>query len=287
MTEQAVNHYEEDEMSLLDILVTLAESWRLLVFGPIIAAVLAGSLSFLWPKTFESVAILRLTEEEVALLHAAPVLDLVIEKFGLLAKADGFLDDARQNLKKRLLFNVDKKTKLATITVKGHSPEIAQSIGQSAITFLLKELQIKGAEKDLLEKIISINEHAIASAEATADSIQRLLKKGVLTDQAQESAVKNLAMINSDLIKRSQENEEKKQKLEVRGAEVFVQEPSLPQREKSPNRSLVVLLAFLASGLALVVFVFIRKALAAAEQDAHSASKLHAIKRSLGWEKAN
>jgi uncharacterized protein involved in exopolysaccharide biosynthesis len=76
MTEQAVNHYEEDEMSLLDILVTLAESWRLLVFGPIIAAVLAGSLSFLWPKTFESVAILRLTEEEVALLHAAPVLDL-------------------------------------------------------------------------------------------------------------------------------------------------------------------------------------------------------------------
>jgi uncharacterized protein involved in exopolysaccharide biosynthesis len=89
MTEQTIPAYEDDEISLLDILVTLAESWKLLVFGPLIAGVLAGGLSFLWPKTFESVAIVRMTEEEVALLHAAPVLDPLIEKFGLLAEADG------------------------------------------------------------------------------------------------------------------------------------------------------------------------------------------------------
>ena len=282
MTEQP-DHTYDDEISLLDILITLAESWRLVVLGPLIFGVLAGCMSFLWPKTFESSAILRLNEEEVALLHAAPVLDPLIEKFGLLSEADGFMDDARRDLKKRLVFAVDKKTKLATVTAKAHTPEIAQSLGQSAITFLLKELQVKGREKDLLEKIISINERAIASAEDALDSVQRMLKKGALADAAQESAIKNLASINSDVAKRSQENEEKKQKLEMRGAEVFVQEPSLPQREKSPNRSLVVLLTVLASGLVLMVFVFIRKAFAAAEQDADSASKLAAIKRSLGW----
>lgn len=285
MTEQTIPAYD-DEISLLDILVTLAESWKLLVFGPVIAGVLAGGLSFLWPKTFESVAIVRMAEEEVALLHAAPVLDPLIEKFGLLAEADGIVDDARQDLKKRLTFTVDKKTKLATITAKARTPDTAQSLGSSAIAAVLKELQVKGQEKALLEKTIAINNRAIASAEDAMDSIQRSLKRAAASDQAQESAIKNLAVINSDIAKLSQENQELRQKLEPKGAEVFVQEPGLPQRKVSPKRSLVVLFAILASGLALLIFVFIRKAWASAAQDAESVSKLVSIKRSLGLQKA-
>jgi capsular polysaccharide biosynthesis protein len=286
MTEQTIPTYEDDEISLLDILVTLAESWKLLVFGPLIAGVLAGGLSFLWPKTFESVAIVRLTEEEVALLHAAPVLDPLIEKFGLLAEADGIVDDARQGLKKRLTFTVDKKTKLTTITAKARTPDAAQALGSSAIAVMLKELQVKGQEKALIEKTIAINNRAIASAEDAVESIQRSLKKGVLTDQAQESAIKNLASVNSDIAKRGQENEVLFNKLAPKGPEVFVQEASLPQRKVSPKRSLVVLLAMLASGFALLIFVFIRKAWAQAAQDAESASKLASIRRSLGLQKA-
>ena len=286
MTEQTVSHYEDDEISLLDILVTLAESWRLLVFGPLIAGMLAGGLSFLWPKTFESVAIVRMTEEEVALLHAAPVLDPLIEKFGLLAEADGIVDDARQDLKKRLTFTVDKKTKLATITAKARTPDAAQAMGSSAIAAVLKELQVKGQEKELLEKTIAINNRAIVSAEDAIESIQHSLKRVGASDQAQESAIKNLAAINSDIAKLSQENEQLRQKLEPKGAEVLVQEASLPQRKVSPKRSLVVLLAVLASGFALLIFVFIRKAWASAAQDAESASKLASIKRSLGLQKA-
>jgi capsular polysaccharide biosynthesis protein len=286
MTEQAVSHYEEDEISLLDILVTLAESWKLLVFGPLIAGVLAGALSFLWPKTFESVAILRLTEEDVALLHAAPVLDSLIEQFGLLAKVDGILDDARQDLKKKIVFAVDKKTKLASITTKAEAPDQAQAMGNAAIAALLKELQVKGQEKALLQKAIAINDRAMASAEDAIESIQRGLKRGVFSDQAQESAIKNLAAIGSDIAKRSQENETLRQKLEPKGAEIYVQTPSLPQRKTSPKRSIVVLVALLASGLALVLFVFIRKAWHKAEQDPESASKMARIKMLLGFGQA-
>lgn len=75
MTDQTANRYDEDEISRLNMLVALAESWGLLVLGPLIA----GALSFLWSKTYESVAIVRLTEEELALLHAAPVFDPLIE----------------------------------------------------------------------------------------------------------------------------------------------------------------------------------------------------------------
>jgi len=107
MTEQAFEH--DDEISLLDILVILAESWKLLVFGPLIVGVLAGALSFLWPKTFESVAIVRLTEQELALINSAPVLDPIIEKFSLLPEFDGIHDDARQYLVKKLVGKFDKK----------------------------------------------------------------------------------------------------------------------------------------------------------------------------------
>jgi capsular polysaccharide biosynthesis protein len=285
MTDQTIPPYEDDEISLLDIMVTLAESWKLLVFGPLIAGVLAGGLSFLWPKTFESVAIVRMTEEEVALLHAAPVLDPLIEKLGLLAEADGIVEDARQNLKKRITFAVDKKTKLTTITAKARTPDTAQALGSSAIAAVLKELQVKGQEKALLEKTIAINNRAIASAEDAIESIQRGLKRAGTSDQAQESAIKNLAAINSDIAKLSQENEVLLQKLEPKGAEVFVQEASLPQRKVSPKRSLVVLMTILASGFALLIFVFIRKAWSLAELNVESANKILRVKQLIGLAK--
>jgi capsular polysaccharide biosynthesis protein len=281
MTEQTIPAYD-DEISLLDILVTLAESWRLLVLGPLVVGVIAGGLSFLWPKTFESVAIVRMTEEEVALLHAAPVLDPLIERFGLLAEANGIVDDARQDLKKRLTFAVDKKTKLAIITAKARTPDAAQALGSMAIAAALKELQVKGQEKDLLEKTIAINSRAIDTAEDAIESIQRSLKRAGATDQAQESAIKNLAAINADIVKLSSENEALRQKLEPKGAEVFVQEASLPQRKVSFKLGLVVaLIAILVSGFALLIFIFTRKAWMSAAQEEGAMEKIALINKAF------
>ena len=283
MTEPSIPTYEDDEISLLDILVTLAESWKLLVFGPLIASVLAGALSFLWPKTFESVAIVRLTEEDAALLHAVPVLDHLIERFGYLEDADGIKDDARKELKKDLIFATDKKTKLATITAKAPMPDKAQALGNAAIGALLAELQAKGQEKAMLEKSIAINQRAIESAEDAIESIQRSLKRGALSDLAQESAIKNLAAINSDIAKRAQENETLRQKLDIKGVEVFVQQPSLPQRKTSPKLGFVLLLAMLAASLFFLLLVFARKAIITASQDVEAAAKLSTIKSLMGF----
>lgn len=280
MTEQIASSCD-DEMSLLDILVTIAESWRLLVSGSLIAGVFAGCLSFFLPNTFESVAIVRLTEEEVALLYAAPVLDPLIEKFGYLKDAGGIKDDARKELKKELIFSSDKKTKLATITAKSATPDQAQALGADAIAAVLVELQIKGKEKALLQKTIAINEQVIESSEDAIELIRRSLKRGALSDQAQESAVKNLAVINADIAKRSQENEELRQKLEPKGAEIFVQEPSLPQRKTSPKRGLVVILAILVSGFSLLVFVFIRQAWRRVSEDPKMIGKVRQIKHAF------
>jgi flagellar basal body-associated protein FliL len=68
----------------------------------------------------------------------------------------------------------------------------------------------------------------------------------------------------------------------VRGDEVYVQQASLPQRKVSPKRSLVVLLAILLSGFALLMFVFARKAIASAAQDPETSRKLDVILVALG-----
>mgnify|MGYP000620875646 FL=1 len=284
MTEQAFEH--DDEISLLDILVTLAESWKLLVFGPLIAGVLAGALSFLWPKTFESVAIVRLTEQELALINSAPVLDPLIEKFGLLPEFDGIQDDARQYLAKKLVGKSDKKTGLATITAAANTPERAQELGKAAMDALLKELLPKGKNKDQVEQQILSNERIIASSADAIEQLQKQIGKAGQSDAGLEVVMKYYASLTAEVDKKELENIELKKSLAVRGDEVFVQQASLPQRKTSPKRSLVVLMAVLASGFALLIFVFIRKAWASVAQDAESASKLASIKRSLGWEKA-
>ncbi len=280
MTEQAFEH--DDEISLLDILVTLAESWKLLVFGPLIAGVLAGALSFLWPKTFESVAIVRLTEQELALINSAPVLDPLIEKFGLLPEFDGIQDDARQYLSKKLVGKSDKKTGLATITAAANTPERAQELGKAAMDALLKELLPKGKNKDQVEQQILSNERIIASSADAIEQLQKQIGKAGQSDAGLEVVMKYYASLTAEVAQKELENVELKKSLAVRGDEVYVQQASLPQRKTSPKRSLVVLMAVLASGFALLIFVFIRKAWASVAQDAESASKLALIKQALG-----
>lgn len=277
------NYPEEDEISLLDLLVTLAESWKLLVFGPLLAGVLAGGLSFLWPNTFESTAIVRLTEEEAALFHAAPVLNPLADKFGYLAKANGVREDARTALKQDLVYSADKKTKFVTLVSKGRTPEQAQALGQAAMAAVLTEAVPKGKEKETLLKAIDINTQNMATQTEVLDSIKKSTPQIMANPTALDAAMRQLAQGTAEVARLKLANIELAKKLEAKTAEVYVQEPSLPQRKSAPKRSLVVMLTVLATGFALLLWVFVRKAWAAVAQDPESASKVAAIKRSLGF----
>ena len=278
MTGQAVHNYEGDEISLLDILVTLAESWKLLVFGPLAAAVLAGSLSLLWPKTFESTAVVKLTEAEVALLGTAPVLDQLIVKFDLLPEFDGNQDDARAYLAMKITGKFDKKTGLSIISVIAATPERAQIMGAAAIDALLLELLPKGKHKDKVEQVIRSNEGIIANYADAVELMKRQMSKQWQNGALLEVVMKHFATLTTEVASKELENIELRKSLIVKGSEVYVQQPSLPQRKTSPKLSKVVLLALLASGFTLLLSVFIRKAWLSACQDEEAAAKIKKIK---------
>jgi uncharacterized protein involved in exopolysaccharide biosynthesis len=76
----------DDEIDLLDLLVTVAESWKLLIFVPLLVGVLTFATVSTYQVSYQSNAILRLSEQEVAVLHSAPVLDPLLEPFGYMGQ---------------------------------------------------------------------------------------------------------------------------------------------------------------------------------------------------------
>jgi LPS O-antigen subunit length determinant protein (WzzB/FepE family) len=283
MTEQALEH--DDEISLLDILVTLAESWKLLVVGPLLVGILAAGLSFLWPKNYESVAVVRLTEPELALLSAAPVLDPLIEKFGLLPEFDGIQEDARAFLAKKLVGKLDKKTGLATITATARTPERAHEMADAGVDALLQELTPKGKNKTKIEQQILMNERIINVSISAITLLKGQISKDGRTEQSLEITLKYFAILSAEVAKKEQENIELKRSLSVYDDEVFVQHATLPKKSVGQGKALVVLMSVLASGFGLLMFVFVRKAWVGAAKNAEAASKILKIKQALSFSK--
>ena len=52
MLQMSDEHIQDDEISLLDLALTVAENLRLLIIGPIAAGLVALGVSSLVPKTF-------------------------------------------------------------------------------------------------------------------------------------------------------------------------------------------------------------------------------------------
>jgi LPS O-antigen subunit length determinant protein (WzzB/FepE family) len=274
------NHVEEDEISLLDILVVLAESWKLLVFGPLTAGVLAAAVSFALPKTFESVAILRLSEDEAAFFQAAPVQDVLLSQFEHLSKLGDTQEDRRTALKKLITANVDKKTKLVTLTVKSDSPNKAQDLGEAAIKAVLAEITPRGRDRAIIEQTIVVNEQSIKESQEAIEGIKRNL--GKQTEQMQDISLKYFAALNADINSKRLTNIQLKNSLLEKTDEIFVQAPSFPETKSAPKRSLIVLVTVLASGFLLMIWVFLRNAWQANAKDPEAMQKMGRIRQAFG-----
>jgi uncharacterized protein involved in exopolysaccharide biosynthesis len=88
-----------------------------------------------------------------------------------------------------------------------------------------------------------------------------------------------------EVIKTSQNTQlDIERQLQGLDASALVQEATLPTKHASPKRSLVAVIAALAAGFALLLFVFIRQALRSASQNEETAQKINDLQAS--WRKA-
>lgn len=271
---------EEDDISLLDLLQTITENLRLLVIGPIVVGLLALAGASLWPKIYESTAILRADQTTASLMLSAAVLDPIAVNLGYAPKLDQ--DAARDKLKSQIKANANAKDKLLTLTTQADTPQAAQALAKAVLQQTYAESQPRDSLKLRLQKQLAQAQAREKEAAQTAVLLAAKMEKtsGELLFQVAQGYAQMIGVV-----KESQATQlDIEATLKGLDDSALVQEATLPTKHATPKRGLVTIMAALVTGFALLLFVFIRQALRNASQDVESAQKLSAI--NAAWRKA-
>jgi LPS O-antigen subunit length determinant protein (WzzB/FepE family) len=271
---------EDNEISLLDLLQTIAENLRLLVIGPIVVGLLALAGASLWPKTYESTAILKAEQVTASLMLSAAVLDPIAANLGYTHKLNQ--DEARDKLKSEIKASFNAKDKLLTLTTQGDTPQAAQALAKAVLQQTYAQSQPRDSEKLRLQKQLAQAQVREKEANQTAVLLAGKMEKsgGEVSFQVAQGYAQMIGVV-----KESQATQiDIERQLQGLDASALVQEATLPTKHTAPKRGIITIMAALAAGFALLLFVFMRQALRNASQDSESAQKLSAI--NAAWRKA-
>jgi uncharacterized protein involved in exopolysaccharide biosynthesis len=272
-----------DEISLLDLLLTVSQNIKLLILGPLAAGLCALGVTFTLPATYESVAILP--TDIIGTLRLGAVLDPVVVKLDL---AKGKIpEQARLALSGRIKFAQDKQTKLYTLTVSGDSPQQAQATAKALLMQVYEQNRPRGGNKTRLENQLVGAKQRLEEAQLASVGLWAVLERGNMSDVALKSTGSVVSKIYIDFLGVLSLMQAQVVSLELQlegmSDEQLLQAPSLPEKPVSQKEPMIATIAALATGFALLLFVFIRQGLRTAGADPESAAKLAAIRRALGF----
>lgn len=266
---------ENDEVSLIDLLLVLAPNWKLLVAAPLLVGLCTLAISFSLPQTYISQSILRLptvnpnqqnsealsitpTPAQAAAMMTSPiVLDPVIEALDL--SQGKVIQDARTELADKIKAAVGKDT-LLRLDVEGASPAEAQKTADAIIDSWLKSTtpgeqeqadlaaRLANAQKSL-EGVNRLLERLTSEGSTTLN--QPLTRGEAVTSLVAVGELQNLYLGDVLAIPRA---------IKGLSRDVVLQPPTLPSKAIAPKKGLLAVLATLATGIALILFVFIRAA---------------------------
>lgn len=279
----------DEEISVLDLLITLLENIRLLVLGPVVVGLLALAASFAMPKAFESVAVLRadlpwFVARDPAVAGASPaaiaslmttaaVLDTVADSLGLVK--DGDVEATRLALHKQIKVVVGKQDRLLTLTVRAEAPALAQKLARAVVSEVFEQSRPKGLHlQRLQEQLAATKERQDKALRSTPVTLVKGFTGG-------GDSTRNFA----EILRVSAEAQAHIAELETEmaglSAAQLVQPPTLPRHPVQPNKSLIAILAALATGMVLVAFVLLRQTVRVAAADTATAAKLTRIRQLL------
>jgi hypothetical protein len=280
-TQQLAN--PEAEISLLDLLVTLADNVKLLILGPLAAGLTALGIAFVLPQKFESVAILQAEPATASLMSTASVLDPTVASLGL--DADQSVESSRQALRDRIKTATGRSDKLLTITVSGATPQQAQATAKALLASVEAQSRPMGASKLKLETQLADTkmrqQKAIRAGDVLLPVLESINGRKVLPDGRDADLVKGYTeLLNTVSAAQSQALVIEAQ-LEGLTDSQLLQAPTLPEKAVGPKKGMIAVGTTLATGFLLLLLVFVRSGLRSAEADPASAVKLARIRRAL------
>lgn len=276
---------EETEISLLDLLLVVAENLKLLVLGPIVVGLLALGVSYILPKAYVSQAILALptqtqtATQAVAMMVSPLVLDPIIATYKL---GEGKpIQSARDTLAKQVKAVVGKDG-LLRLDVTDASATQAQAMANAVIDGWLSSTVPGAKERADLEKRLEFAQSGLRSVSKLIErlSVDGAVSLGKPIPRGEASAgLVALGELQSrylaDLLAIPRT-------LQGLSRDVVKQPPTLPA-EQSNSRGAIAVLAAFGSGFVLLFFVFMRQAWINAAADPEAALKQKRLRRALGF----
>ena len=278
---------QDDELDLLDLLLTFAENWKLLILGPLFVGVIALSVSFAIPKTYESDSYVQVERPgssitapvAASLAMSADVLHKIAPVAGL---DDGLTnEEIYKKLSKRISVTVGKQDKLLNISTQAKSPEAAQKLNQALLDTLFPLTQPRGLEKNQLELQLASEKKRLQESIKLEQDTSVNLASGKSVSEATGRLYGELLAANTNRQKTILDMERRLGGLDT---DDVVQAPTLPESAIKPKKSLLAIGAAIAAAFALLLFVFARQALRTTKENSpEQAEKLARIRKALPW----
>lgn len=277
----------EEEVGLLDMLVVLVQNAKLLVLGPLLASVVVFGGAYFWPKTFESTSILAVEKAGMdnsvtavyvsSLMTSASILDPIAHDLRLTEHRT--VEEARRLLLTRVKPSVGRQDKLLTLVTEGSSPERARELNEAILSAIYAQTLPRGNDLIRMQKRLTVERQLLNDSNALLATLARQISRGGEKGE-------NVARSYSELLKGQSERQALVQSLEARleglSSADLVQAPTTPERAARPKKVLVAIMAALAVGIGLCIWVFVRQAWRNAEADPVTAQKLAIVRGSFG-----
>ena len=279
---------ENEGLSLLDLLLVVAENIRLLVLGPVVVGLLVWlGMGFL-PVKFTSQAYLSVTLDSAraveAVMRSPTVLNPVLAKF---PSRFGVTERGREEMSKKFRFVAATSSQKSTSTISkfevdSESAERAQALSNALIDSWLSSTRPAPGYKQELERKQKLNQAAL-------DAVSQLIAR--LTSETAKLIMPNvqydLATTTAQLFQLRNGYVEANAVIELtlRGStrDVVFSAPTLPSEPGDQKKQLVAVVPALASGFVLLLWVFAREAWRKAAQDSQSAEKQARLRDTLGF----
>ena len=267
-----------DEINLLELLVVIAENLKLLILGPIIAGLAALGFAFYMTPTYESVSIMQTNTVEpnlvVSLTHSADVLQSVAKELQI---APDVSHTTRLSImQQRVRAAVGRQDKLVTLTTRASTPQQAQQLNLVVLQHVYPLTKPMNAQR--IEVQIKTLQEDLKAGTALAQSIAKQLEQ----DSVSEGSARLYAEMRSINAQHMMDIVKLQGEMEGLSTDNLVQQATLPDKPTAPKKSLIAAAAGLVTGMALLIFVFIRQAMRNASQNPEQAETLRRLRAALG-----
>jgi len=272
----------EETVDLQDMLLTLAENLRVLIIGPLLIGALTYGATYLWPQTYESLAIVQAEAPIASYMTTAKVLDAVLKSLGYVDQlSEEDLEDERTRLKRNITTQIGRNDKLILLSVKANSPTAAQQMATVILESTFVETRPKSSDLKKLQEEEAFLKQQIDELKISSETLQKAILQASPT-QDLSRLIESRSTLSDSMIQIQISLHLVQTKMEGLTSSVVLQSPTLPIKPIAPRKAMLAALSTLGSAILLLMYVFLKQSWQHTKTNARNQERLLALRKKYG-----